>query len=51
MLLDLYCYEGPSCRVIMDTLNVLTPGQHICMTMGLHACQYCTSMHLQWYSR
>ena len=32
-------------RVIMNTQNVLTP--HTCMTMGLHACQYCTSMHLQ----
>ena len=21
----------------MDTLKVLTPGPHICMTMGLHA--------------
>ena len=33
-------------RVIMSTQNVLTPGLHTCMTMGLHACQYCTSMHL-----
>ena len=35
--------------VIMDTQNVLTPGPHICMTMGynLHACQYCTCMHIR----
>ena len=26
---------------------MLTPGPHICMTMGLHACQYCTCMHIQ----
>ena len=26
----------------MDTQNELTPGPHNCMTMGLHACQYCT---------
>ena len=24
---------------IINTQNVLTPGPHICMTMGLHACQ------------
>ena len=29
---------------------MLTPGPYTCMTMGLHACQYCTSMHLQWYN-
>ena len=26
---------------------MLTPGPHICITMGLHACQYCTCMHIQ----
>ena len=38
-------------RVIMDTQNVLTLGPNIYMTMGLHACQYCTYMHPQWYSK
>ena len=23
---------------------------NICMTMGLHECQYCTCIHLKWYS-
>ena len=26
---------------------MLTSGPHIRMTMGLHACQYCTCMHIQ----
>ena len=40
-------------QVIMSTQNVkmCLHQDHTCMTMGLHACQYCTSMYLQWYSR
>ena len=30
----------------MNKQNVLTPGPHICVTMGLHACQYCTYLHI-----
>ena len=26
---------------------MLAPGPHNCMTMGLHACLYCASMHFQ----
>ena len=31
----------------MDTQNVLKPGPHISITMGLHACQYCTCMNIR----
>ena len=48
-------YCNKMCQWVLRTHKMCLHKEHICsiicMTMGLYACQYCTSMHLQWYSK